>query len=163
MHIKIVSLYDASKVLFYGDTANLSGANLSEANLSGANLHEANLSKTKLEPNKEIAIENTPKSKDYKAYRKIAGWLIGYRTRNSSRIVPGGGSSYNDGMVYQSTLFSVDIGQDCDHGLYFCRNKKELRQHSESDEVITIAFDPKQSIQFANKARTRAFIVIGKA
>ena len=44
MHIKIVSLYDASKVLFYGDTANLSGANLSEANLSGANLSGANLS-----------------------------------------------------------------------------------------------------------------------
>jgi hypothetical protein len=150
--------------------ANLSGADLSEANLSGADLYRANLSgadlkNTRFDPNKEIEEKNNPNKKEYKkaGMRGLPGWLIGYRTENSSRIVPGGGTIYRIGMAYQAPLFSLDINQDCDHGLYFCRSIEELKQHKDNDnDVIMVAFNPKEAIQFDTKARTRSFIVIGK-
>ena len=139
------------------ERANLKWANLSEADLYGANLSEADLTNTLYDPNKQIAKERMPQSNNYEQANN--GWLIGYRTKISSRNIPGGnGKTYNVGCVYQAPIFSVSH-RDCDHGLYFCRSLEELRlMHSEP--AIKIMFNPEHAIQFNGKARARGFVVL---
>ena len=137
--------------------ANLSGADLSRANLSGADLigadlREANLCETCLRvdavPNGQVD--------GFKPDKDMPGWILGYRTRDTSAA----GRTLGDGRIYGCEVFSV-ADTECHPGWYLWPSVAQSRVFSGSVELVCVRTRPESVHRTGTKWRTREIWVIG--
>ena len=129
--------------------ADLRGANLCGADLCGANLRGADLCETCLD------IEFSP-NKEIKGFKKVRGYVIGYRTREAGHI-----KEYKDGQFYSADWFSVS-DTECHPGLYLWPALEQAKEFSGNVEFIKVRTKPTEVHKAGNKWSCRWFEVLGK-
>ena len=130
--------------------ADLRWADLRWADLCVANLYGADLRQTCLDP------DNMPSGAD-DSFKRVRGYVIGYRTRKAGHI-----DQYRDGRYYSADVFSTD-DTECHPGLYLWPTLALAKSWSPNEELIKVRTRPTEVHKAGSKWRCRWFEVIGEA